>query len=275
MANTAEKAVEKVPQLIKDLEHEDPLFRRQAARALGKIGEKAEESVSSLVDVLENDTEPKVRGSAAIALGKIGKKTELSVPALIKALDDEEVIVSSVAAEALVSIALKLQDKENLLPPPQLKKTINEFEKVEKLFNTDQGDNFTEEQKRSIRAALKAFKSTEQSNLPRKFIKKSSIILMTHSLCWILLIFLYPKSPQIQAIFFLNPWIRNFFGLGYVSLALTWIPFLRSKLLAPFKASLESDADLGSFDFKNAYFADLQVRKKPRGAVQKIQDAIP
>ncbi|NES00386.1 MAG: PBS lyase, partial [Symploca sp. SIO1B1] len=161
------------------------------------------------------------------------------------------------------------------LPPSKLKQTINEFEKVEKFFDTDKGDNFNKKQQRSIRAALKALKSADKSNLPKEFIKKSSIILLTHSLCWILLIFVYPKSPQIQAIFFWTPWMRRFFGLGYVGVALTWIPFLRSKLLAPFKVSLESDADLESFDFEKAYFADLQVCPKGTEEVQSIQKAIP
>src|SRR5262249_20967552 len=81
---------------------------------------------------------------------------------------------------------------------------------------------------------------------------------------------------QIQAIFFWNPWVRGITGLGYVGFALTWIPYLRARLFAPFKESLLSDAALGSFD-ADGYFADCEVRIKlqPPPPPQPIDKAIP
>jgi hypothetical protein len=88
-----------------------------------------------------------------------------------------------------------------------------------------------------------------------------------------------PKSPQIQAIFFWNPWVRKIFGLGYVSFCLTWIPFLRHRLFEPFQTSLLMDARLQDFN-PEAYFLDAQVERENQassepGARLAIAQAIP
>ena len=86
-------------------------------------------------------------------------------------------------------------------------------------------------------------------------------VALTHSGLWLVLVFLYPKYPFIQAIFFWNPKVRKWVGLWYVDLALIWIPFLRSRLFAPFKDSLLADAHLDSFD-PSAYFPNSHVKQK-------------
>ncbi|MFQ5794145.1 MAG: HEAT repeat domain-containing protein [Candidatus Bipolaricaulia bacterium] len=95
-----------------------------------------------------------------------------------------------------------------------------------------------------------------------------------HALFWLLLTFIYPKSSQIQAIFFWNRWVRRITGLGYVGFALTWVPYLRLKLLAPFKESLLSDAALESFD-PQAYFEESKVKIKTSECIQPIREVIP
>lgn len=95
-----------------------------------------------------------------------------------------------------------------------------------------------------------------------------------HMLFWLALIAVYPRSRIVQAIFFWNPWMRRFTGLGYVGFALTWVPFLRTKLFAPFKPSLIADAALDTFD-ETAYFADSVVREKTSGRQQPLREAIP
>jgi HEAT repeat protein len=95
-------------------------------------------------------------------------------------------------------------------------------------------------------------------------------LILTHITFWIGLIFFYPKSPQIQAIFFWNPWVRNIAGLGYVSFLLTWIPFLRNRLLAPFRTSLLADANLLNQDPHTHYFATSQVRPRNSAALQPL-----
>lgn len=91
---------------------------------------------------------------------------------------------------------------------------------------------------------------------------------------WIVLISIYPKSSQVQAIFFWNPKVRKIFGLWYVDLALTWIPFLRYKLFIPFQESLLSDAHLDTFD-SHTYFADSYVEFQGSTDTKTIREAIP
>jgi len=91
---------------------------------------------------------------------------------------------------------------------------------------------------------------------------------------WIALIFLYPRFPSVQAVFFWNPWVRRFLGFGYVGLLLTWVPFLRNRLLSPFRDSLLADADPDNFD-PEAYFAECSVVIKPSGHPEPIARVIP
>ncbi|WP_204138693.1 HEAT repeat domain-containing protein [Halomicronema sp. CCY15110] len=97
---------------------------------------------------------------------------------------------------------------------------------------------------------------------------------MAHALFWLALVFIYPRSPQVQAIFFWNPWMRRIFGAGYVGFALTWVPFLRARLFAPFQDSLLADAGLAGFT-PAAYFPDSTVETKATGEQQPLQQAIP
>ncbi len=99
-------------------------------------------------------------------------------------------------------------------------------------------------------------------------------IALGHVLFWLALITVYPRSRIVQAIFFWNPWVRRFTGLGYVGFALTWVPFLRTKLFAPFKPSLVADAALDAFD-EAAYFPDSVVKEKISGRQRPLCDAIP
>ena len=68
--------------------------------------------------------------------------------------------------------------------------------------------------------------------------------------------------------------MRRFTGLGYAGFALTWVPFLRTKLFAPFKPSLIADAALDIFD-EGAYFPDSAVKEKTSGRQQPVREAIP
>ena len=98
--------------------------------------------------------------------------------------------------------------------------------------------------------------------------------ILAHAAFWLALVFAYPKSPQIQAIFFWNPWVRTILGFGYVSFLLTWIPFLRRKLFAPFRFSLLADAGLNHFH-PDAYFSESNVRELAAGDEQPILQVIP
>ena len=106
------------------------------------------------------------------------------------------------------------------------------------------------------------------------WLKRLSYGWIAHALFWLALIFVYPRSPQVQAIFFWNKWVRKFAGLFYIGPLLTWVPFLRNRLLAPFREALLADADLKNFD-PERYFADCSVRLKPYGKSEPIKHAIP
>ena len=115
----------------------------------------------------------------------------------------------------------------------------------------------------------------EISNLKRRNrIFRFSEIWLVHFCLWILLIFAYPKSPQIQAIFFWNPWVRKFLGWGYVGFLLTWIPFIRSRLFAPFKESLLADAKLDYADLE-AYFPESLVEIEASQTIKPLKSVIP
>ncbi|BAY32367.1 HEAT repeat-containing PBS lyase [Nostoc carneum NIES-2107] len=83
--------------------------------------------------------------------------------------------------------------------------------------------------------------------------------ILIHAAFWLALIFAYPKFPQVQAIFFWNPWVRRILGVGYVGFLLTWFPPFRRKLFEPFQPSLLADAGLDNFN-PQAYFPDSQVK---------------
>ena len=92
-----------------------------------------------------------------------------------------------------------------------------------------------------------------------------------HLSFWLALIFAYPKFPQVQAIFFWNPWVRRILGVGYVGFLLTWVPFLRRKLFEPFKFSLLADSGVDRFN-PAAYFPQSDV--KPLDAKEGVAIAI-
>ncbi|WP_257459670.1 HEAT repeat domain-containing protein [Archangium lipolyticum] len=95
-----------------------------------------------------------------------------------------------------------------------------------------------------------------------------------HAGFWLLLIFFYPRSAQVQAVFFWNPWVRRILGFGYVGVLLTWLPFLRRRLLGPFHRLLLADADLGRFS-PAAYFERSEVCVVATGQRKPLLHALP
>jgi HEAT repeat protein len=115
----------------------------------------------------------------------------------------------------------------------------------------------------------------------KHFFQARNVILI-HAAFWLALIFAYPKFPQVQAMFFWNPWVRRILGVGYVGFLLTWVPFLRRKLFEPFKPSLLADAGLDYFN-PQAYFPESGVvetrggasLQQGKGEIQPIREVIP
>ncbi|MEH2213047.1 MAG: HEAT repeat domain-containing protein, partial [Nostoc sp.] len=103
---------------------------------------------------------------------------------------------------------------------------------------------------------------------------KARITIIIHIAFWLALIFAYPKFPQVQAIFFWNPWVRRILGVGYVGFLLTWFPPFRRKLFEPFKPSLLADAGLDNF-YDQSYFPESKVKVPTSGDIQPITAALP
>jgi hypothetical protein len=106
------------------------------------------------------------------------------------------------------------------------------------------------------------------------WISTISQVWLGHALFWLALVFAYPQFPQVQAIFFWNPWVRRILGLGYVGVALAWVPYLRRKLFAPFQESLLSDASLDTFGAQE-YFEKSDVNIAALGRILPLREAIP
>jgi HEAT repeat protein len=98
--------------------------------------------------------------------------------------------------------------------------------------------------------------------------------ILIHITFWLALIFAYPKFPQVQAIFFWNPWVRKILGVGYVGFLLTWVPYLRRKLFEPFKPSLLADAGLDNFT-SLTYFPESKVKVPGSEDIKPITEALP
>lgn len=98
-------------------------------------------------------------------------------------------------------------------------------------------------------------------------------IVLAHACFWVCLLFAYPRSRPIQAIFFWNPWVRAIGGFGYVGFLLTWVPYLRRQLLMPFSDTLLADAALTQSEV-DSYYSKRCVEQESSGTKLLFQDAV-
>ncbi len=89
-----------LPQLTTALDSEKPEFRREAAKALGRMGIRAKDSVVALQKRL-SDTDPSVRRESLIALAEIGPSSATAVADITRILSEGEPALRPVAAFAL------------------------------------------------------------------------------------------------------------------------------------------------------------------------------
>lgn len=76
-----------VPILLHAVESEEPAFRQESIRSLGRIGPRARDAGDTLAVVLISDPEPSIRNLAAASLGQLGPDNWPLVEPLL--LDDE------------------------------------------------------------------------------------------------------------------------------------------------------------------------------------------
>ena len=102
-----------------------------------------------------------------------------------------------------------------------------------------------------------------------KWFFRARNIILIHLSIWLALILAYPKFTQVFAPLFWNPWLRRILGFGYIGLLLTLVPWLRERLLQPFKPLLLADAGLDNF-VEQAYFTKSYV-KVSRGSIPVLR----
>jgi HEAT repeat protein len=114
LGKIGKEAVPMLPQLLKAL-REDKVasVRETAALALGEIGKTdtraAEEAtmVQVLMEALGKDSDAQVRRGAAVALGGLGERAKSAIPSLERALGDPSGVVRQNAAWALGRVGTK------------------------------------------------------------------------------------------------------------------------------------------------------------------------
>jgi HEAT repeat protein len=113
-----------VPPLQEAINHDDPIVRREALRALGKLRERASIDPQIVVPLLLRaieDPDPAVRNVAVTYLGIVRDSPATEVPGLIKALSDESPEVRQGAAAALAEYGMLAEPAI-----PALKKAAND-----------------------------------------------------------------------------------------------------------------------------------------------------
>jgi hypothetical protein len=90
------------------------------------------------------------------------------------------------------------------------------------------------------------------------FITSGIYFLAAHVVFWAGLIFLYPRFRWVQAFFFWNPWVRTITGLVYVPWLITLLPFLRRRLLSPFRDNLVPRSFADEFR-EDSYYAGSKM----------------
>lgn len=275
-----------VPTLRQALQDEDEEVRGSAIDALGEIGAEAKDAVPDLQTLLK-DQNSEVRGSAIDALGEIGAEAKTALPSLTVLLEAQSAIAGQQhsnpygwdssgedVADALGRIGFDLQKRKDQLSNADLNQVVQDLEKALKVLEQRKDQKGVEKQISDIQAYLTALREEQQSRFGEIITKNFSVGWLAHSAFWFTLIFAYPKSPQIQAVFFWNPWVRNVLGLGYVTFLLAWVPLLRHKLFEPFRFSLLADAGLNFFN-PETYFSESNVKELDAVDEQQILQVIP
>ena len=286
-------------------------IRKNAVYFLSQINEDStilEAVVPPLISIVEDENiHPEVRLETVSTLANIAQKLPSSTVKIVKTLsnivkkNEEKNQIDYVAFANLEIIANNIANHiinqreeqsffarlKKLLIEKPIDPTIEESDEelkeiaiaLEAALEAEKNREraFDEVRQRKIQSFARSLNTIEQHQKPDLYLTITNWITRAWLIqigFWIVLIFVYPKSAQVQAIFFWNPKVRKILGLWYVDMALTWIPFLRRKLFVPFKESLLADAHLDTFN-PNAYFADLHVKLGDSTDTKSIREAIP
>ncbi|MEH2050619.1 HEAT repeat domain-containing protein [Nostoc sp.] len=305
------QAKEQVPQLVLLLKDSDSGVRYAATQALGQM--QAKEQVPQLVLLLK-DSDSGVRYAAAQALMKLGQQDLPVVVQVLDSVHYYPSEIGQMrflahflgGGEPQVETLMQWVGKPKTPPEkPTYKQGVEIMEVFEKAWkDCDSLPELRRELAQQVSEVaanknvpwklqdigllqshynnLKKVNSTNANAVQsaiddlegwRWFVNSRNTILI-HAAFWLVLIFAYPKFPQVQAIFFWNPWVRRILGVGYVGFLLTWFPPFRRKLFEPFKPSLLADAGLDNF-YDQSYFPESKVKVPTSGDIQPITAALP
>ncbi|MEH2256949.1 HEAT repeat domain-containing protein, partial [Nostoc sp.] len=283
LSNFGQAAAQYIPEILKFLKDEkvDSNVRGSAAVALANI-KKLE--LKEVVVILNNIYEP---GNSEYLNWRfltyfLGGGTE-EVKTLLKWLGSPQATPDKLTHnEGIKTLNLFLQTWNNSQGLERLRsdlaKQISEVAANKNVFWKWQDINLLQSHYSNLKKVYPTDANAVQlviNNLEywQWFFKARNIIII-HIAFWLALIFAYPKFPQVQAIFFWNPWVRRILGVGYVGFLLTWFPPFRRKLFEPFKPSLLADAGLDNF-YDQSYFPESQVKVPTSGDILPITKALP
>ncbi len=303
------QAKEQAPKLVQLLKDSDSNVRSAAAYALGQM--QAKEQAPKLVDLLK-DSDSDVRNAAAEALPKLGQQGLPVIVQVLDAVQEYPSEIGQLrflahfigGGDQNVETLMQWVGKPKTRPE---KLTLDQGRKIMQLFAdtwkfSESTPEFRQELAEQIAAVarkvswkpqditllqnhyknLQAGKFTQADAVESvirnlegwKWFFSARNTILAHLAFWLALIFAYPKFPQVQAIFFWNPWVRKILGVGYVGFLLTWVPFLCRKLFEPFKPSLLADAGLDNFT-SLAYFPESKVKVPGSEEIKPITEALP
>jgi HEAT repeat protein len=303
------QAKAQVPKLVPLLKDSDSSVRSAAVQALGQMQAKAQ--APKLVDLLK-DSDSSVRYAAADALPKLGQQGLPAIVQVLDAVQEYPSEIGQLrflahfigGGDQNVETLMQWVGKPKSTPE---KPTLEQGRKIMQLFaNTWELSKSTpglrQELAEQIAAVarkvpwkpqditllqnhyknLQAGKFTQADAVESvirnlegwKWFFSARNTILAHLAFWLALIFAYPKFPQVQAIFFWNPWVRKILGVGYVGFLLTWVPYLRRKLFEPFKPSLLADAGLDNFTSQH-YFPESKVKVPGSEDIKPITESLP
>ncbi|MEH2103460.1 MAG: HEAT repeat domain-containing protein, partial [Nostoc sp.] len=280
----------------------DALFRSSAAEALGKLGTAATPYVKDILNFLKDQSvETEVRSSAAEALEKTRKLESDEIVIILNnvyydgqsKIEDWRFLTyflggGTEPVKTLLQSLGEPQEKDDYLKHFHCQKILQFFLKTwnesqelaglrEDLANQIAAvTNKSSCKWQDIQLLQSHYNNLQTAGFPQADTVKSKIdtlefqnrfllfakVILIHLAIWLTLILSYPKLTQFLAPLFWNPWVRIILGFGYIGLLLTWVPWLRCRLLQPFKPLLLADAGLDNF-IEQSYFAESYV-KVPR-----------
>jgi len=303
------QAKETAPEVAKLLKDQEYPVRYEAAKALGRM--RAKEMAPEIVKLI-NDPDGYVHEGASYSLEFMGPLPNTIVSALAslfysnQARQDESRFLCYylTGGDPAVSLLLRRSLLEENQEPVILANSAESREEIRAIHDlidvTRSPQRFALDTDRQILDIVRKWKgrtpgddaflyrlsydmNPDSAQLLRELIpvawwqpllENAWKFIALQAALWALLIYFYPRYSWVQALFFWNRWIRKVFGLAYVDFCLTFIPFLRDRLLSPFREELVADARVQDKALGD-YFPDVEVEERGQSVRLRIDNAIP